>query len=93
MVPEGKENPSSLFPQITALTNKVTPTDKHIQELIWVEGTQWIPESVIVVNRLLYHHDQVYVPDIPAIKHHILCLYHDSPITGHLRQTRTFKLV
>jgi len=93
MTPEGKENLPPLFPQITALTGKVILMDKHIQELIQVEGTQQILESVIVVDGLPYHHEQVYVPDVPTIKLHILCLYHDSLIAGHLGQTRTYELV
>ena len=92
-IPEGKENLSPLFPQIAALTGKVTPMDEHIRELIWVEGTQRMPENIIVVDGLPYHHDQVYIPDVPVIKLHILYLYHDSLIAGHLGQTRTYELV
>jgi len=47
----------------------------------------------VVIDGLPYHNDQVYIPDVPAIKLHILCLYHDSLIAGHLGQTGTYELV
>ena len=61
--------------------------------MIRAEGNRQVLESVVIVDGLPYHNDQVYVPDVPTIKLHILRLYHDSPIAGHLGQTGTYELV
>jgi len=69
------------------------PSDKHIQELIRKEGNQQVLENIVISDRIPFHNDQVYVPDVPSIKLHILCLYHDSPLAGHLGQMGTYKLI
>ena len=48
---------------------------------------------MVIQEGLPYHQDQIYVPDHLVIKEHLLQLYHDSPITGHLGQTRTLELI
>ena len=52
-----------------------------------------LPTDVIIQDGLPYHRDQIYVPEHPEIKEHLLQLYHDSPIAGHLGQTGTLELV
>ena len=84
---EHQEHPSTIFLQVAELTGETFPSDEHIHELIQVEGNQCIPDDVITVNRLPYHNVQVYIPDIPSIKLHLLQLYHDSLIAGHLGQS------
>jgi len=91
--PDDTENPSALFRQVAELTDTVYPSDEHIRELIRVEGNQRIPEDVVIVDGIPYHDDRVYVPDVPSIKLHILRLYHDSPIAGHLGQSGTYELI
>jgi len=75
------------------LTETTLPSDEHIWELIRAEGNQCVLDDVVILDGIPYHDDWVYVPDIPSIKLHILQLYHDSPITGHLGQSGMYELV
>jgi len=85
--------PTALFCQVAELMETTLLSDKHIRELIQAEGNQHIPDNVVILDRIPYHNDRVYVPNIPSIKLHILRLYHDSPIARHLGQSRMYKLV
>jgi len=87
----GKEE--YLFGQIAKIMNQEVPSDEHIQELIRKEGNQWVPENIVISNRIPFHNNQVYVLDVPSIKLHILRLYHDSPFTRHLGQAGTYELI
>jgi len=84
---------SPLFCQIAKVTEERIPSDEHIWELIQNKGNQQVPDNVIISDRIPYHQDQVYIPDIPSIKLHILCLYHDLPFARHLGQMGTYKLI
>ena len=44
-------------------------------------------------DHLLFHHEQLYVPNIDDLKLQILQKYHDSPTSGHFGQLKTFELI
>jgi hypothetical protein len=52
-----------------------------------------LPSEVIEMNGLPYQKDQVFVPDNKELKRHILGLYHDSLLSGHLGQQGTLALI
>ena len=79
---------------ILVVLKEAVQSDNQIQQQIQEASTgQTLPNTVVLVDSLPYYQDQVYIPENPALKHQILRLYHNSPITGHLGQSGTLELI
>ena len=69
-------------------------SDSEIQDAI-VQATQnsTLPSDIVRVDGVPYHNEQIFVPDNREIRKHIMALYHDSPLAGHLGQSGTIDLI
>ena len=78
---------------IIAVLEEAVMSNESIQEKIHesIPLTQLL-ETIVLQNRLPYRDEWIYITH-DILKHEILQLYHDLPITGHLGQQGTMELV
>jgi len=79
---------------IIAVIEEVILLEQQIQEQIRAALPHCIvPQTMVTLNGLAYHGDQIFVPPEDELKAQILQLYHNSPIASHLGQQGTMELV
>ena len=78
---------------IVAILEEAVMSDEMIQEKIRksIPHAQLL-ETVVLQNGLPYQDEWIYITN-DVLKNQVLCLYHDSPIAGHLGQQGTLELV
>ena len=81
---------TSLAPNLESTIRKYLKHDPVAKHIIDNLGSS---PSFSVQDGLLYHDGLVYIPDYEPLKVQILESCHDSPVSGHFGQAKTFELV
>jgi transposase InsO family protein len=88
--------------EIRAMIQVSTPEDVSLESILHFLGNspEKAPATVqakfkdyVLQNGLLRYQNRVVVPDDEKIKHLLLLLFHDSPVSGHPGQARSLELV
>jgi transposase InsO family protein len=92
-----EELPQTMIPA-HRLIAEISPTppllsDEQIHSLIKTTPLDKVPPKVEIINGLPYHNERVYVPTQSDTRKHVMALYHDSPLAGHLGQSGTLDLI
>jgi hypothetical protein len=92
-----EELPQTMIPAHRLIAEiSLAPTllsDDQIHDLIRATLFDKLPPKVEVINGLPYYNERIYVPAQSDARKHVMALYHDSPIAGHLGQSGTLDLI
>jgi hypothetical protein len=92
-----EELPQTMIPAHHLIAEVSTaPTflsDRQIRDIIRNCPLNKLPPKVEIIDGLPHYNERVYVPIQLDTRKHIMALYHDSPLTGHLGQSGTLNLI
>jgi hypothetical protein len=68
-------------------------SDEQIRSIIRAAPLDKVPPRIEIIDGLPYYNERIYVPIHSDARKHVMALYHDSPLAGHLGQSGTLDLV